>query len=330
MPFNRLFLVAAACAAPLSIAACGSSDSDAPIIPEGTHHGYVVNSVLIPTTPAQVTQFGLDLGSKTSTKLDGNPDNVLGSLLNALASPAIKFDIQGPLTDAVKQGSLLLLVDFQTKDFITAAASGLSVKFGATPMPAPCNAPGDCGHHLEGSGTFTIAADSPTDDALAGKIVSGSFNGGPGELALQIAIGSTTPVSLSLLHARVQATGISETGIMSANVGGLVTQTELNTKLGPAIQGQVATIIDRDCKGARTPPGCGCTVGSTGAQVIALLEGVPTAIADCSITVEEIFGYPVIMPMLAPDSCSKDTCKTADSLSIGVRVTAVKATFPMM
>ncbi|HMG57247.1 MAG TPA: hypothetical protein VK601_27295, partial [Kofleriaceae bacterium] len=301
MPFNRLFLVAAACAAPLSIAACGGSDSEAPIIPEGTHHGYVVNSVSIPTTSPQVTQFGLDLGTKLSAKLDGTPENALGQLLATLASPAIKFDLQGPLTDAVKQGSLLLLVDFQTKDFTSAAASGLSVKFGATPMPAPCNAPGDCGHHLDGTGTFTIAPGSPTDDAIAGKIVSGSFNGGPGDLTLQIAIGSTTPISLALLHARVQATGISETGIMSANVGGLVTQTELNTKLGPAIQGQIATIIDRDCKGARTPPGCGCTADSTGAQIISLIEGLPPGKADCQITVEEIFGNLLVMPMLAPD-----------------------------
>jgi hypothetical protein len=324
---TRLLLAAAACAAPLSLVACGGgSDGPETIVPTGAHHQYVVSAVSIPTTSAQVTQFGLDLGTKTSSKLDGTPENRLGELLATLSSPVVKFDIQGPLTTAVNAGSLILLVDLQAEALANASAVGFTVEFGANPMPPACISPTDCGHHLSGSGSFSVAAGSPSE-TLTGKIVNGAFNGGPGNLSLQISLGSTTPITLDLLHARVQATGITDTGIMTANVGGLVTQAELMTQIGPAIAAQVATIVDRDCTGTRTPPGCGCGPGSTGQQLFNLLEGVPTATADCNITVAEIFGHPLVQGMLTPDSCSMDSCTAPDSLSIGVQVKAVKASF---
>lgn len=325
MSSNRLFVVAA-CAVPLSIAACGGSDSGGTIVPEGPHHGYVVNSVTVPASTTEAMQFGLDFGSKTSSMQDGTPDNALGNLLGTLVSLA-HFDIQTPVTEAVTHGSLILLVDLQAKDLANASAAGFSIKYGANPTPAACSGPTDmtCGHHLDGSASFTIAPGSPTDALVTGKIVSGSFSGGPGDLALQIVLGSTTPIDLNLLHARVQATGISDTGIMTATVGGLVTQTELTTQLAPAIQTQITAILDRDCP-ARTAPSCSCTVaGSTGAQVLTLLD----ANMDCQITVEEILGNPLVGGLLLPDSCSMDTCTKADSLSLAVKVTAVKATFPM-
>src|ERR1043165_1830154 len=95
MASNRLILVAAACAAPLSLVACGgSSNDDTDIVPEGAHHQYVVSQVSVPTSMAQVTQFGLDLGTKTSIKPDGVVENALGVLLATLSSPVVKFDIQ--------------------------------------------------------------------------------------------------------------------------------------------------------------------------------------------------------------------------------------------
>ncbi|HEX7841953.1 MAG TPA: hypothetical protein VF469_30995 [Kofleriaceae bacterium] len=333
MTSKSTFLVAAICAAPLSIAACGGS-SDGAITPAGPHHGYVVSSVSIPTSDKQATDFGLDLGSKTASKQDGMVDNKLGEALSALA--ALNFNIQGTVNTAVDQGSLILLIDLQTKDFASSDGAGFSVKIGATPMPAPCNGSSDtvCRHHLDGTGMFTVAASSPTDAAVAGKIASGTFNGGPGDVTLQLAIGSTTPIELSLLHARVKATSITDAG-MTAIVGGLVTQAELTNSIGPAIQVQVAGILDRDCPVAagatRTPPMCGCKASSTGATVVAALDGDLTmgADKDCVISTAEVLGFPLVAQLLLPDSCSTDSCKTPDSISIGIKAQAVKATFPM-
>jgi hypothetical protein len=328
MTSNCSFLVAGICALPLTLAACGGS-SDSTITPEGTHHSYVVSKASVPATDPQVREFGLDLGAKTSATPDGTIDNALGSTLSALA--ALNFDVQGTVTTAVDTGSIILVLDFQTKDFTNASASGLAVKLGTAPTPAACSSPTDtvCRHHLDGSASFKIAADSPNDPAIAGKIVNGTFTGGPGDLTLQIAIGSATaPIKLDLLHARAKVTGISDTGITSAIIGGLVLQTDLMTSIGPAIQAQIVGILDRDCKGARNPPACGCTAGTTGATVIGALDGKSAgSVADCQITTEEVLGFPVVKALLQPDSCSTDTCAKADALGVGIKVEAVKATF---
>lgn len=328
MSSKHTLLAAAICALPLSIAACGSSSNgtDGNVTPEGTHYGYVVSKASVPTTTDQVNLFALDLGSKTSSKPDGLPDNVIGQVFSALTS--LKFDIQGTITTAVDQGNILLLLDLQTKDFTNASAAGLAVKLGANAMPAACTSPADttCRHHLDGTGKFDLATDSPTDSIVTGAIAGGKFSGGPGDLTLQIAIGSTTAIKLDLLHARASATSITDAGIMTATLGGLVTQAELTAQVGPPLLASVKAIFDRDCPAPRSPPLCNCAASSTGSLVASVVDFSPK---DCNITIDELFGNPVVAPMLKPDSCSTDTCTTADALSIGVQIQAVKATFPL-
>lgn len=315
----------------LSVVACGGSSESSTITPEGTHYGYVVSNAFVPTNDTQVRQYGLDLGAKLSAKPDGVIDNALGQALSALAG--LNFDIQGTINTAVDQGNIILLIDFQTKDFATSNAAGFGVKIGAMPTPPACNGSADttCRHHLTGSATFKIAADSP-DDVVAGKIASSTFNGGPGDLTLQIAIGSSTaPIKLDLLHARAQATGVTDSGIMSAIIAGLVLQSDLTTKIGPAIQQSVSAILTRDCTPRGAPPDCGCMNPSTGLTVVRALDGDLAATggpaADCQVSTEEVLGFPLVKQLLQPDSCTTDTCTTADSLSIGIKVQAVKASF---
>lgn len=285
------------------------------------HHGYVVATAKVPANDTQVREFGIDLGSRTSATLDGRIDNALGTALSTLT--ALMFDIQGTIDDAVDQGSLLLLIDFQTADFNNHDAAGFGIKFGANPVPPACNGDTDttCRRHLSGTGQFTVAADSPTDALIAGEIANGTFTGGPGDITLQIAIGSTTPIKMDLKHARVTATGISDSGITSANVGGLLLQSDLMTQVGPAIQAEVTSIIARDCTGSGA--NCGCT--GTGAAVITALDTMP---ADCMVSVTELLEFPLVKQVLQPDSCTQESCSAPDSLSFGVRVTAVKGTFP--
>ena len=314
---NRPFIIAASCGLLLPFAACSSSNNG-PIIPEGDHHGYVVSKVNVPADNGQVDSFSLDLGGLRSSALDGTPENKIGGVLEALIS-FFHFDLQTPINTAVNQGKLLLLVDFQTKDFTNASASGLTVKLGENPVPAACNSATDttCGNHLKGDATFSVAADSPMDDALAGKISGGTFNGGPGNLALQIALGSSTPITLSLINARVQATSISDAG-MTAILAGEVTNDDLNQRILPVIQLQLAAIMMAGC----TQPGCACT-GT--ANSLKLLD----ANKDCTISLDELTQNPTIKAQLTPDVCSTSSCTTPDALSIGIQVQAVKATFPL-
>jgi hypothetical protein len=330
MVSTRSFLLAA-CVLPLSLVACGGSADDSAVVPEGTHYGYVVNKAFVPANNREATDYGLDIGASKSGTPDGTVDNRLGEVLGTLAG--MGFDIQGTIDAAVAEGSIILLVDFQTKDFTNASAAGLGVKIGTMPVPAACTNPADpttCGKHLTGSASFSIDPKSPADALVAGKIVNGTFNGGPGDISLQIALGTTDPITLSLLNARARATTISDAG-MTATVGGALSVTDLNTQVIPAIGTQITGILDRDCGTPRTmPPTCGCTAGSTSVTLLTLFDGdIAGTVKDCNISTEEIAGHALIKSLLGPDVCSTTTCTAPDALSLGIQVQTVKATFPM-
>jgi hypothetical protein len=330
MSFNRLFVLAAGCGL-LSIVACGGgSDNpspDATIIPEGTHYGYVVSKVSLPPPNAQLASYSLDLGGPKSNKLDGQVENVLGSFLISIGMAA-KIDIQGTLTEAVDRGTILLLADVQTESFTTAGASSFGVKFGENPQPKPCTDDSDlttCGQHLKGGATFSVASNSPTNTALTGAFVNGILNGGPGNLSLQIALGSTDPIILNLVGARVKATAVSETG-MTAIVGGLLLQQELNDHVFPAVAAQLNAVLVRDCgeEASRTLPSCNCQ--STGALLMGVFDLSPK---DCKVSLDEVETNPFTAALQSGDICSQASCpaNAADALSIGVKIEAVKASF---
>jgi hypothetical protein len=321
---------------PISIAACGSDSGT--IKPEGMHYHYVANQVNVPTNNTQARAYGLDLNG------DGTVDNQLGMVLGTLAS--MGFDIQGNINTSVADGGIIVLIDFQTKDFTSTAAAGVAAYLGANPTPPACNGSADttCQHHLTGTGSFEIAAGTPTNASLAGKIVGGTFTGGPGDLALQIAIGGQTPIELDLIGARAKASAISATAIGATtapntataastggvNLGGAITQEDLNNKIIPQIQQQLGPIIVRDCCGtgntahptcdATANPPCGCVDGSTGKTILGLFDTAPK---DCTVTVTEIQTNSLIMSLLAPDV----TINGKMALSLGINVTTVGATF---
>lgn len=324
----RPFLFAAAL--PLTLVACSGDDGSGPITPEGEHYQQVVKKANVPKSNSEATSFSVDLGSPEGP-LDGLADNQLGMVLSLLASPQFGFDVQGTIDEAVATGSIVLLVDFQTTDFQSSSAAGLKIMLGddATAMPAPCNQ-GEtwdeatmtgCGHHLDGTGNFTLAAGQPDNDALTGKIAGGVFTGGPGSLTLQIALGTTEALTLDLIGARAKASGISETGITSLILAGALTEEDLNTKVMPAIRDQIAPLIAADCTMLSSPPECGCASGSTGETVLQLFDTNPQ---DCAVTVEEIKGNTIIQSALAPDV----KIDGVDALSLGIKVETTTATFP--
>lgn len=309
----------------LPFAACGGGDEGTPT-PEGMHYTYVASSVLVPTTNNEAREYGLDLGSSDSNEPDGTVDNQLGMVLGTLASQG--FEVQTAVDEAVADGSIILLADFQTTSFSSAGGAGLAIKLGdkATAMPVPCTDPANiatCGQHLKGTGTFTVSAASPANAVVVGKVAGGTFSGGPGEISLQIALGGS-PLTLDLKGARAKATGMSETGMTSVILAGSLLKTDLDTKVIPAIHAQLQPLIMRDCT-STTPPDCGCMTGSTGKTILNLFDTTPK---DCSVTVDEIKNNSLINSLLAPDVCSTDSCDAPDALSLGLKATAVKGTFP--
>jgi hypothetical protein len=296
----------------LSLVACGGEEE---IRPEGPHYQYVVSEASVPTSNPQATEFGLDLNG------DKVVDNQLGSVLAALVTQG--FDVQGAIKKAIDEGDIILLADLQTPSFSSSGGTGLKVVLGATATPTPCTDAADtvCRKHLTGTGSFTVSASSPTDAAVTGKIVGGTFNGGPGNLSLKIALGGPEGIQLDLIGARAKASGITEAGIESIVVAGALTETDLNTMVIPAIHAQLLPIIAASCTGT-TPPECGCATGSTGRTILNLFDTSPK---DCIVKVEEIQNNTLIKSLLAPDVTIDGTM----ALSVGLKVKAVKGTFPL-
>jgi hypothetical protein len=181
-----------------------------------------------------------------------------------------------------------------------------------------------CRHHLNGDGVFTIDAASPTNTTVAGTIVNGTFNGGPGNLSLQLTLASTSPITINLVNARVKATSISAMG-MTATIGGLLLPDEINTNIVPVIYSQLTPVLETDCglEADRVLPDCGCAKTSAGAGLLSIADRSPK---DCKLSLEEL--QLVLEAQLAPDLCSKPSCANPDGFSVGLKVTTVKASFP--
>jgi hypothetical protein len=308
---RQLFL---ASAIPATLIACGGGGEPGIEPPSGPHYAYVVDSVTVPRNNSEARMIGLDLND------DDTIDNQLGMVLGTLAGQG--FDVQGTLDEAVSDGSIILLLDMQTPSFSSTSGAGLQIKLGDNPVPAACTDPtmiATCRQHLDGNGMFEIAAGSPANAGVEGRIAGGTFNGGPGTIRLQIALAGA-PIDLDLIGARAKATGISETGISEVILAGALTQADLDAKVLPAIHGQIAPIVAEDCTGEPTPEPCGCEANSTGKTIIGLFDEDDS----CEVTLEEIKTNSLIVSLLAPDV----QIDGVDALSLGLSVTAVGAQFP--
>ena len=289
--------------------------TDAPPPPMGHHH-YVIDSVLVPTNNTQARDYGQDLNG------DLTVDNQLGMVLATIAGMGL--DIQTTTTQSVDRGASITLIDLGTDDFTTEPAATFATFVGENPMPPACANAADiiCRHHLAGTATFTIVPAAPTNPALLGAIVAGTYKSSPaGPLAAPLAVFPSSPaIVVNLVGARVEATQLSATGILSMKIGGGITDAEMDAKVYPAIQNSVAADIARDCTALTNPPTCGCTPGSTGRTWIDLLDASPK---DCKVSVQEVKGNSLFMSLFAPDV----TINGVPALSVGFKATAVEAGF---
>jgi hypothetical protein len=312
------------------LAACGDDSSgtpidaavdappvliDAPPPPPGHHH-YVIDSLLVPTNNNMARDYGQDLDN------DGAIDNQLGMVLGTLSSMGL--DVQMLTTQNVDRGNSITLIDMFANDLTAEPAATFATFVGAKPMPTACANASDttCRHHLAGNATFTITAGAPTNQALTGAIVGGTYTSAPaGHLAGPFAVfPSTTPTTVNLVGARVIAMQPSATKIMTIKIGGAITDAEMDAKVYPAISAGMQADITRDCTAPTNPPSCGCASASAGKNWLDLIDSPPK---DCKITAPELKANGLFMSLLAPDVMIDGQ----RALSIGYKATAVEAGF---
>jgi hypothetical protein len=279
-------------------------------------HTYVVSRVAVPASLAEATAFGMDLDG------DGQVDNQLGRLVAALSNLGV--DLQAVVSGGIDRGTPILLLNLRTSSFSSTGDARAEVRIGdpASAVPQPCAGPDDvlCRRHLDGTGTFRIAAGSREDVALTGKISSGTFEGGPGAVSLEVSFGGLATVPLQLIGARTRATGLGEDKIDRAIIAGGLTVDRFDTHVIPAIREQINRLVRVSCPGT-TPPDCGCGLGPSKSRALLIaFDGSPR---DCSVSADEIRNNVAVRAVVGPDV----TIGSEPTLSAGLEIQAVSAQF---
>jgi hypothetical protein len=303
----------------------------------------VINSINAPKSQSDDALIRVDQNDNP-VETGGAAVNKLGGLIATLKT-AGGLDIQTPLTQAVNDGTIILLSDFQTTDFTNAPGAGFSVFLGNNPNPAACDGSADttCGHQFSGSASFGIDPNNVDNPALAGPVVSGEFTSGPGDLTIEFSLatgaGGGAPLMINLKDAHVKASGISATGMTSITIGGAIPQADIQNMLIPTVATQLNATVAGECT-AEAGGACGsgltevdCSTGSNlccsgnagelaGSNSVVGLD----ANGDCTITAAELQSNSVVAGLLSPDVATTGN-GTADAVSFGIGATATGAVF---
>lgn len=289
----------------------GDDDDDGPL----AHHHFVANGIVVPIDATSSNELAFDVDG------DSTPDNQFGSVITALVQASgTALDAQGMVDETILRGDAILLADVQANDLADAGRALFALHEGSAPIPAPCTIQTDlatCGQHLDGTGAFTA---SGTGADAEGEIDSGTLTAEGGSFVVPVPfLGAIAPVALS--NAQVSLSGITTAGFGgTSKIGGAITVSEVDTVLLPALQAWAAPIVLQDCPGVGAD--CGCLADSTGKTLVDLFDED----ASCTITMSDLEASSLLSTLLAPDVDTDDD-SVADSLSIGLGITAVAATY---
>lgn len=297
----------------MALDAAADSPSEIDAAPPRTFTQYVLDRQLLPATETQAQEYAFDLDGDTIV------DNRLATVLAAYAD--MGFQNQFNIDAWIARGEAIMLAQLGAENYASEPSATFTLYQGADPMPPACAGPDlmDCRKHLMGTGSFSLKAGAPIDQPLAGMIASGTLTAGPGNLTVQFSLGFSPPITVTLVGARVELMPTATT--LTGRVGGAITQSEIASKVMPALRESFALAVYWDCDPFGTPPECGCTAGTAGEAVIAQLDKSPS---DCGISLAEVQNDAMTATLLAPDV----TVANQPALSIGFGVTAVSGSFP--
>lgn len=281
----------------------------------GTDDEYVIDELLVPTSADDAVAMGLDLDG------NGQADNQLGKAL-------VLFSLQTEVDTRLQRGDSILLADLRATDLTQATDAGVWVLNGDNPSPAPCSG-GICGQHLHGDATFGVATNTPDSSLVTGAVTAGHFDGGPGHIAVNLALSqSGQPLALDLIGAHVQA-DVSADGLTNGILAGAIPEEDMATDVLPAVADVLAEIIAQDCP--YQAPDC-CVSQTNGDVLVSLLD----TNGDCQVSVSELANNTYVEQLLHADVDLRDNHGdynpgvdgVNDAVSLAVGFTATTASFP--
>jgi hypothetical protein len=336
------------------------------IDPSGTDYTYAISLLKMPETAQQANTYGLDLDGDPRDR----PDNALGQILSTLGMQG-NLSLQDTVDGQIASGDIVILASMKATSLSTATKVGMWLYMGDKDniTPTPCTDPENptvetCGKHLDGSGMFAVATDSPTDAKVYGQVIGGKFDGwsgaAPVQLELSLVEGATLKVNL--IGTKIVANQVSEDAMTDGIIGGAITKKELDTSVMPSMVDilnstitEYCTLTPVNCEDPESPncKPCGCEDNSNGRVILDLFDEFPlageegTAVAgkkgDCAVSLEELQQNSLIKSLLAPDvdllNCPNADSDPADctyeprvdgvkdSLSLGLGFNAIKADF---
>jgi hypothetical protein len=314
---------------PALLVGCGGDGPN----PPATDHGFVVDSLLVPSTAAEaVDTYGLDIDGKENDT-DRGIDNALGRTFVTLSETV---DIRAAVSAGVDVGSIILLVNVRGSDLAATERVGVGVYLGANPVPVACESDTDetCRKHLDGAGSFELAAGTPTDTVLTGSLADGGFSMSaedePGQIALAFpALDGGAPVVVDLVGARISIQSVSESGLASGILGGAVPADDFEQIILPSFHAGLAAQVAADCTGT---PGACCTPDSGGEGILQFFDPIST---DCMVSFDEFRNNFFLSLLLNPDvdlfdadgNFNPNSDGVNDALSLGLGFSAVTALF---
>lgn len=198
---------------------------------------FVMSRLIFPDAQT-ASQIGVDYND------DDTVDNALGSILGALSGVTSSLDLQKSVDEAMNEGSTIMLLRVQAKDFTNATTAASQAWVGLDDKC--CTSTSDakkCATEAKAtcfSGSHTFYPDKQASDAKA--IFGGYINGGQFEFG---SMGSTMSLSLPItgqaLNLNLKGVFIkgtvnsAGTSISKGILAGVVTKSDLDTELLPNI-----------------------------------------------------------------------------------------------
>jgi hypothetical protein len=272
------------------------------------HLKYVTDTMTVPISAAEARAVGFDLDG------DGVADNALGMFFSVMADQ--NLDFYGALNSSIQSGHVVMLHSLVARALNQDAAATWRVYYGK-PKASPV---------FDGTGRFAVDPAAPTSSKLIGPLTHRAFTSHRGTIPLRIAFASNQPVmELHLLAARIAST-CTALRCTNGRLGGAIRKTEFNAEFYPALAALFASEIGPSCTES-TPAEC--------SDMAKNLLQIFDANHDYVITAQEMRDDSLIKAILAPDldlfaaNGKPGHDGVADSISLGLGFTAVKAGFAL-